>query len=112
MADFPLTPDFPVEVKTEYKTLKSERENGTIQRRKKWQNKRREFPLKFSVLTETEKNQLMDFFELKNGSLTSFTYYDLESEADVTCIFKEDSLAVSMISPGIWTASCTLEEEL
>jgi len=110
MADFTLKPDFPVDTKTQWKTLVSSAETPYKQRRRKWQNKLRIYPLTFSSLTATEATTLQTLFDSKHGAADSFTFDDPVTAEVVTCVFQEDSLSIKQTTPNTYTASVVLEE--
>lgn len=95
MADFTYTPDFAFDEAVHYKTLVSEFENGTEQRRAKWATGRREWTLRFIMRSKVEYDAILLFFTQKFGALTSFTWTNPNDSTDYTVRFKEDSFNVT-----------------
>jgi hypothetical protein len=60
-----------------FKTLISQFENGTEQRRNKWSRGKRQFTLVYNVLEIAEIEILWDFYVARKGSFESFYFTDL-----------------------------------
>lgn len=110
MADFPLTPDFPVEETIRDKTLISEYDNGNEQRRSKWSAPLREFTLSFKNRTTAEYQSLKNFILSKRVALISFTFTNPNDGTDYTVRFKDDNLRLSLINASIYEFGCVLVE--
>ena len=110
MADFTLTPDFPVVESVKFNTLVSQFDNGVEQRRSKWASPLREFNLSFSTRTQAEYETLVAFFNAKLGSFESFTFLNPNDNTEYTVRFKEDSIRLSLRHYQIYDFECTLIE--
>ena len=96
MSDFTFTPDFVVDENVQYKTLVSEFENGTEQRRRKWSTPLRKWSLRFHNRTQSELNAIKSFFISKYGSLRAFTWTNPNDGVEYVVRFVEDSFKFSL----------------
>jgi len=110
LSDFSLAPDYTFETTKEYKTLVSEFENGTEQRRQKWSAQRRSWKLVFKNRSATDLGTITTLFDAKKGALTSFTWTNPIDSTDYTVRFKEDSLSYSTDSYGLYNIQIELIE--
>lgn len=110
MADFPVTPDYPVEETPKFKTLVSTFDNGSEQRRGKWASVLREFSLSFTNRDEVEFVLFRDFFLSKKGPLLPFTFVNPNDDETYTVRFKEDQVTYSQKSRKIFDFQCVLVE--
>lgn len=84
---FPTTvkPSYPIEVTSEWKTLKTESETGAKeQRRQVWTFPRRSIKLKFDALTQDKADSIYNFFNLCKGSYEPFWFFWPVKESDGT----------------------------
>lgn len=93
MSDFTYVADKVLEEQIGYKTLVSQFENGTEQRRKKWSLPLREWNLTFENRTFEEMEDVQEFFEGKFGMLSAFTWTNPNDDEEYTVRFKEDTFA-------------------
>lgn len=91
MSDFAYSPDFTLTEQVHFKTLVSQFENFTEQRRNVVANPRRLFTLRFKNRTKTEMENVRDFFISKKGEYSSFTWTNPNDETEYTVRFDEDS---------------------
>lgn len=97
MADFDndvgLTPEYTFTTGSSFKTLISEGEAGKERRRSKRSTQRREWKLKFGLLTEVEADLIWDFYLARKGAYEAFTWTDpVAGGSPVTVRFEDDSL--------------------
>lgn len=70
----------------------------------------RTFPLRFFKITETDYDNLVDFFDNKaNGALNSFTYYD-EKGVTHTVRFINDDLDLNQVDINQYSGTVELEK--
>lgn len=112
MADFSYTPDNSFEEEIGYKVLVSEFENQVEQRRLKNTSPRRKFHLTFLNRTQTEMENIRDFFTGKYGTYTSFTYDNPIDSVEYTVRFAENSLKITRKAYQIYDLECTFIEVL
>lgn len=98
MATFTLTPNSVSVENIEYKTLKSEFEDGTEQVRQKWENPRRSWKLKFSGRTKTDWEYARDFYIARAGGFDSFSWVNLHDDVTYTVRFEEDTMKSSLVA--------------
>lgn len=79
METFPSTPtpQYPLEVTSEFKTLKSDFETGREQRRSIWTFPRRQIKLSFDVLKQADIDTLWNFYQARKGGYEPFYFFDL-----------------------------------
>ena len=87
---------------------RSEFEAGYVQTRPKYTRPRYRIQLIFDILTETEKQQIEDFFKENQGS--SFIWHDGETNTDYTVIFADDNLDFKHDYPKYYSVTINLEE--
>jgi phage-related protein len=92
MADFTLVVDNVLEENIQFDTLVSEAENGYEQRRSRRDTPLRAFNLVFNNRTLVEMQAIRDFFILKKGSCTSFTWVNPNDSVEYTVRFADDAL--------------------
>jgi len=102
MSDFNYSADRVVEEEITYKTLITEFENGYEQRRKKWDSPLRQFKLQFKTRTQSELEDIRDFFTGKYGAYTSFTWTNPNDSEEYTVRFKEDSFGFRRVAYQIY----------
>lgn len=81
MATYPMSspaPEYPVRIAPVYRTLVSEMDAGTEQRRSKWLFPRYDVFVGYNVLTATEMDTLWAFFVARKGRYGSFYVVDPE----------------------------------
>jgi len=99
VSDFP-TSVLPLKVfsfSAQHRVLTSDSEDGYEQRRYVWPKKKRKFTLNFDVLSQTEMQTLLDFYNnTASGTYNTFNYtfnYGTGSTQEVvTCRFTDDEL--------------------
>lgn len=67
-------PEYSFEEEMEHKTLISEFEDGTEQRRDKWSQAKKIFTLRYNIKTREEINRLWNFYQLCKGAYKSFNF--------------------------------------
>ena len=97
MADFNFVPDRVIEEEIKFNTLVSEFENGVEQRRAKWANPLRRWRLFFKIRTQTEMENVRDFFISKKGALSSFTWENPNDGQTYTVRFEEDGFKLKRV---------------
>lgn len=110
MSDFTYDVDRVVEEEIKYNTLVTQFENGYEQRRRKWANPLRMFKLQCKFRTQTEMENLRDFFTGKYGSYTSFTWTNPNDSTEYTVRYDEDSLKIERVAYQIYNASFNFVE--
>jgi len=91
MSDFAYTPDFVFTEMVHFKTLVSEFENFTEQRRSVVANPRRMFTLKFRNRTKADMENVRDFFIAKKGEYAQFTWTNPNDSVEYNVRFDKDS---------------------
>ena len=91
MSDFNFNPDFVIDEEVEFKTLVSQYESGAEQRRRKWENPRRRWRLRFNTRAKTELDNVKSFFLGKKGSFLEFTWMNPNDGVEYLVRFLEDS---------------------
>ena len=78
MAVFPETviPDFPLEIKSELRVIKTQLDTGVEYRRRKWRFPIRQVTLNFPHLTPDERETLLNFIVSVGNSYQSFYWFD------------------------------------
>lgn len=99
MSDLALVSDFTFDETPQFKTLVSEFENGNEQRRNKRVNVIRKWHLVYRNREKTDYETLRDFFILKKGAYTSFTWINPNDNTEYTVRFAEDSLVMHNDTP-------------
>jgi len=77
MANTDIFPEIKLNVITqniEFRTLVSEFDDGTEQRRKKWSTQRRLFTLGHSIMPKADIETLWDFYRAREGRFDNFQY--------------------------------------
>lgn len=98
MSDFNWLPDFVFEETLEYKTLVSEFENGSEQRRRKWSQPHKKWQLRFTNKTKQEMELIRDFFKSKYGEFLPFVWANPNDGISYTVRFNSDSFKFSLKS--------------
>lgn len=111
MSDFNFTPDSVIEETVNHNVITSRFENGSTQRRLKGTNSPRSWGLNFVVRTKTEMETVRDFFNTKNGSLTSFTWTNPNDSIEYTVIFSDSSFTFIRSSYNNYSFNLKVEEE-
>ncbi|MFA4905039.1 MAG: DUF2460 domain-containing protein [Candidatus Margulisiibacteriota bacterium] len=91
MSDFNWLPDFVFEETLEYKTMISEFENGSEQRRRKWSNPNKKWQLRFTNKTKQEMEAIRDFFKSRYGAFLPFVWDNPNDGLAYTVRFDNDS---------------------
>ncbi len=110
MSDFTFTPDFVVDENVQYKTIVSEFENGTEQRRRKWSTPLRKWSLKFHNKTQSELNAIKSFFTSKYGAYASFTWTNPNDGVEYVVRFVEDSFKFALKAYQMYDVEFDLTE--
>lgn len=110
MSDFTLTPDYVYSEKKQYKTLKTNFENGAVQTRAKWSSPLRTFRLVFKNRPYSDVTTLMTLFDSKYGGYGSFTFTNPNDSTEYTVRFSEDTLDVENKAYDVYDFSLSLEE--
>lgn len=76
-------PTSPLIEQVVFKTLRTEFENGAVQTKKKYLYPRRNFQLKFNVLTPANARTLYNFYIARGGSFDQFNFFHPFSHAYV-----------------------------
>jgi uncharacterized protein (TIGR02217 family) len=111
MAEFPATPkpSYPIDIESEWKTLKTTFDSGKEQRRQKWDYAKYNVTLKYDVLTPANIQLLWAFYQARKGSAESFYFYDLVSVAHTSLyIGIGDGVTLIWDVPGKSTSSETI----
>jgi hypothetical protein len=108
MADFLYSPDFKYNVKPSYDVAVTDHENRSEQRRLLNTTKLREYSLKFTNRTNTERDAVDTFFDAKKGALTAFTI-DVDGE-EVTVRFVKDSFWWSKVAYQVYNYGFQVKE--
>lgn len=91
MSDFNWLPDFVFEETLEYKTLISEFENGSEQRRRKWSRPHKKWQLRFSNKTKQEMEAVRSFYANRYGAFLPFVWENPNDGVSYTVRFGSDS---------------------
>lgn len=110
MSDFSYDIDRVIEEEITHNTLITEYENGYEQRRRKWDSPLRRFKLKAKTRTQTEMENLRDFFTGKSGALTSFTWTNPNDSTEYTVRYEDDSLAIKRVAYQVYDLDFTFLE--
>lgn len=110
--DFVLAPDYVFEEKPSYNTLVTKFENGFEQRRPKRASAITEYVLEYRNRTTSERDTILNLFNARKGSYSSFTWTHPITSETKTVRFKEDSLSVINKAYGVHDISFTLIEVL
>ena len=106
-----LTPEFTFSTTTGFATLISTGENGKERRRSKRSTQRREWKLKFGLLSDVEIALIWDFYLARKGAYESFTWTDpVEGGSPVTVRFKDDTLTKNYFKANAYNLSLTIIE--
>jgi len=110
MADFTYSVDRVVTEEVIFNTLISEFENGYEQRRAKWSSPLRRFKLIARNRTQTEMENIRDFFLNKKGAYSSFTWENPNDSTEYTVRFEKDSLEIKRVAYQIYDISFNFME--
>jgi phage-related protein len=110
MSEFNFNPDFVIDEEIEFKTLVSEYENGAEQRRRKWENPRRKWFLRFNTRIKSELVNIMNFFVNKSGAYQGFTWTNPNDGIEYFVRFVEDSLKFTLKAYEIYDLELRLIE--
>ena len=110
MSDFTFVPDFVLDETVSFKTIVSEFENGTEQRRRKWANPLRKWSLKFHNKTQSELNAIKSFFTSKYGASNQFTWTNPNDAVEYVVRFSEDNFKYALKSFGVYDVEFDLTE--
>ncbi|MCK5617314.1 DUF2460 domain-containing protein [Candidatus Pacearchaeota archaeon] len=104
--DVGLDPEFSFSTETSFKTLVSTGEAGKERRRSKRSTQRREWKLKFGLLSDVEVALIWDFYLARKGAFGSFTWVDpVEGGSPVTVRFKDDNLTKNYFKANAYNLS-------
>ena len=102
--EFQFSPSFSFQETIRFRTLISTGENGTEQRRAKWQNPLREFTMNHNAITQDtganlgdalegeDVDRLFRFYTNRQGKFDLFTFTSPMDGSNYTVRFAEDSL--------------------
>jgi hypothetical protein len=109
--DVGLTPEYTFPTTVEFKTLISVGESGRERRRSKISTQRREWSLKFGILSDVETSLIWDFYLARKGAYESFTWQDpVEGGSSVTVRFKDDKLTKNYFKYNAYNISINFIE--
>ena len=97
----PTYPTSPVPIRSyeighTHKVLVGESEDGYEQRRYIWPKRKRRFVVSYELLTQTEMQTLVDFYNnTASGTFNTFSYADPIHSETVTCRFVNESLNIT-----------------
>lgn len=110
MSDFSYSIDRVVEEEIQYQTLISSFESGYEQRRKRWENPLRRFTLEATNRTQSEMENIRNFFTGKYGSYSSFTWTNPNDSTEYTVRFMEDSLKIERVAYQVYELEFKFQE--
>ena len=110
MSDFTFKPDYAIEETVQFKTMVSEFENGTEQRRRKWANPLRRWSLKFRNRNTSDLNAIKNFFTSKFGAANQFTWTNPNDSVEYVVRFVEDSFKFTLKAYGVYDVEFDLME--
>ena len=100
----------PYEYGGEAKTLITEFENGSEQRRQVWTTVRHGFRLQYNAVSLATAEAIRAFFEARKGAYESFTFVNPTNSVSYTVRFKDDTFSYSDIGGGLCKLSVDLIE--
>lgn len=106
-------PQFPIEETTLRESLVSGLQDKKYeQRRVRHETNVRSYVLNFELITQEEKETLVNFFLARKGKYDNFNiqYPTLFDNANALVRFNEDTLEVRLISHRIWSASIEVKQ--
>ncbi len=114
MAEYPALPiAFPYAIKPpNYKTLRTEMEQGYIQTRAKVTRAPRRWEFQHKQLTIAEKDAWLAIWNSHKGGSGVFTFRDPDSGVDVSVRFAMSDPNVVLVSPRRYDIAVELEEVL
>jgi len=102
-SDFTTSPDYVFDESIQNRTLVSEFENGTEQRRNVWNAPRRKWRLVFRNRSTSDFETVRDFYIAQKGAYDSFTWTNPNDNVEYTVRFVEDTLQFSRSAYGIYS---------
>lgn len=112
MAEFPMTspaPQYPIRVAPVYRTLVSEMDAGTEQRRAKWLFPRFDVFVSYDILTAAEMDTLWRFFVARRGRYGAFYLVDTALiDHDGLYVGTGDASSVTWDLPGVDTGTVSI----
>ncbi len=108
--DFSLKPDFVFDETPQFSTIISQFENGSEQRRDKWNSPLTKYRLVYENISVDDKGTILSLFTSKKGALSSFSWTHPISGISKTVRFVEDSLLLSNLAYGRYSIEFELVE--
>lgn len=108
-------PQFPVDETTNRLSLVSNlQDNKYEQRRARHESNIKSYTLNFELITQEEKETLVNFFLYRKGRLDNYNiqYPTMFDNANTVVRFSEDTLEVRLDSHRIWSASIGLKQSV
>ena len=112
MAVFPesVIPDFPLEIKSELRVIKTQLDTGVEYRRRKWRFPIRQVTLNFPHLTPDERETLLNFIVSVGNSYQSFYWFDYLTRSWFDeLILRGDGTLTTFTLPGKEIDAATLK---
>ena len=105
-----VSPDLPLQRKPRSNTISSESEAGYKQSRPRFTRQPYDIgPVKYSVLTADEKDDIQEHFD-SHGCSVVFPYTMPGETAARNVRYKDPGPLFSLVAPSIWSAEFELEE--
>lgn len=101
--------DWPVEEERIYRTMEHIYDSGHVQLMPWDQTPRRRWRIFAGALTETERDDLKDFYDTHKGPQIPFTWVEPGGES-ITAHFVDDELGIALRGPGSYSFSFSIEE--
>jgi phage-related protein len=108
MSDLSAAPDYVYDEEIQFKTLVTEFENGSEQRRAKWSSPLRKFTLSYRNKLTAEMETMRTLFLAKLGKSTAFTWTNPNDSVEYTVRFVEDSFKFSNKAYGVYDYDISL----
>ena len=110
MSDLTSAPDYVYDEEIQFKTLVTEFENGSEQRRAKWASPLRRFTLSYRNRLTSEMETVKTLFTESLGKALSFTWTNPNDNVEYDVRFLEDSFKFSNKAYGVYDFEISLQQ--